>query len=150
MAEEMEEESAEEWNKTACTMEMDRLTRLIDAKTQSPALVEDIRRELSDYINKSPAIHENLKGGSPHYKVILVQAAAYLRRAIAENPQNTAAATAFLFVADEMEKMEYVTSNEREAMGAWLSRTTAENAQPNQMDSLEASTPADGAPAGQA
>ncbi|MDR1020727.1 MAG: hypothetical protein LBL73_08210 [Synergistaceae bacterium] len=131
MAEELEEESTEEWNKTACTMEMDRLTRLIDAKVQSPALVEDIRKSLSDYINKSHSVHEDLKGGVPHYKVILIQAAACLRREIAESPQNAAAGTAFLFVADEMEKMEYVTPPERETMSAWLAKTTAENPQPD-------------------
>jgi hypothetical protein len=131
MAEEMEEESTEEWNKTACTMEMDRLTRLIDAKVQSPALVEDIRKGLSGYINRSHSVHEDLKDGTPHYKVILIQAAACLRRVIAENPQNTAAGTAFLFVADEMEKMEYVTPSERETLGAWLAKTTTADTQPD-------------------
>jgi hypothetical protein len=147
MAEGQEEESEKEWNKTACTMEMDRLTRLIDAKIQSPSLVEGIRKYLSDYINKSPAVHEDLKGGSPHYKAVLVQASAFLRRAVAENPQSTAAGTAFLFVADEMEKMEYVTPAEREAAGAWLASVAAENAQPSPP---EPSAAPGGAPAEQA
>ncbi|MDR0647757.1 MAG: hypothetical protein LBF92_00265 [Synergistaceae bacterium] len=142
-ADELEEESAEEWNKVACIMEMDRLTRLIDNKTQNPALVEGIRKDLSDYINKSPAVHEDLKGGMPHYKVILVQAAASLRRAIAENPQNAAAGAAFSFVAGEMEKMEYATPDERGAMDAWLSKVTAKAEQP---DPPERPVPEGGSP----
>ncbi|MDR0615799.1 MAG: hypothetical protein LBG29_03230 [Synergistaceae bacterium] len=122
--EELETESVEEWNKTACTMEMDRLTRLIDSKVQNPSLVEKIRRNVSDYINGSPEIHENLKSGAPHYKIVLARVSSALRDEIIENPQNAAASAAILFVADEMEKMEYLTPDERAALGTWLSDTT--------------------------
>jgi hypothetical protein len=125
----LETESEEEWNKTACTMEMDRLTRLIDAKVQNPALVEMIRKDVSEYINKSPEVHEELESGASHYKVVLTRAAAALRGEIIENPQNAAAFEAILFVADEMEKMEYLTADERAKFNAWLSEMTSDNTQ---------------------
>jgi hypothetical protein len=109
-------EADDEWNKSACIMEMDRLTRLIDAKIQNPALIDTVRKDVSDYINNSRAIHIDLKSGEPHYKVILVRTAASLRKLILENPQNTDAGEAILFVADEMEKMEYMTRVECEEL----------------------------------
>lgn len=129
--EEIEEESKEEWNKTACTMEMDRLTRMIGAKVQNQALVETIRKDLSDYINKSPELRYDLENGSSHYKIILARAAASARRIIAQNPQNASAGEALLFVADEMGRMEYLTAFELETVRAWLANTAASGTQPD-------------------
>jgi hypothetical protein len=124
----LETESEEEWNKTACTMEMDRLMRLIEAKVQNPPLAEAIRKNLSDYINKSPDIHVDIKSGASHYKIVLIRAAAALRGEILENPRNVAASEAILFIADEMEKMEYISPDERAALDTWLAKITSNEA----------------------
>ncbi|MDR1510617.1 MAG: hypothetical protein LBS53_13385 [Synergistaceae bacterium] len=142
--EEIEDESAEEWNKTACTMEMDRLTRMIGAKVQNPALVETIRKDLSDYINKSPELRDDMEEGTPHYKTILVQAAASARRIVTANPQDTSAREALLFSADEMERMEYITAAEHEAVRVWLENAAASETPPDSTES-PAGTPVEDA-----
>jgi hypothetical protein len=138
-----------EWNKSACIMEMDRLTRLIDAKIQSPALIDAVRMDVSDYINNSPAIHIDLKSGEPHYKIILVRTAASLRKLILENPQNSDAGEAILFVVDEMEKMEYMTSAEREELRELTSKiptgiSSDRLSSPGKNDSSTHATPQEG------
>jgi hypothetical protein len=114
-----------EWDKSVCTMEMDRLTRLIDAKLQKPSLVKALREDISEYINRSPHIHDDIKSGCTPYKAILLQAAACIRRIILEHPSEPGAPEAFLFVADELERMDYITPEERDSFVIWLSENTS-------------------------
>jgi hypothetical protein len=117
----VEIDQEDDWDKSVCTMEMERLTRLISARTEAPSLAHAIRGDISDYINRSSLIHGDIASGAPHYKVVLTQASVSLRRIIAEDPSRPGARDAFIFVANEMERMEYIADKEREEMTAWLS-----------------------------
>jgi hypothetical protein len=125
----------EDWNKSVCTMEMDRLIRLIDAKVQEPILTNTIRGDISDYINKSQLLNDDIQSGISHYNAILLQAAATVRRLLAENPAKPGAPEVFLFIADEMLKMEYITPTEREILDVWLSNIVPHDPAPQEYDS---------------
>jgi hypothetical protein len=117
----------DDWNRSACTMEMDRLTRLIGSKIKKPALINAIKEDISEYINAASFVDDDIKSGASHYKIVLVQAAGSLRKILAGDPSKPGASDAFLFVADELERMEHITPEEHKALLQWLSKISAEN-----------------------
>ncbi|MDR3254085.1 MAG: hypothetical protein LBT31_00775 [Synergistaceae bacterium] len=111
----------DDWDKSASTMEMERATKFLETMAVAPELVSEIRTELSNYINRSAFIHEDLKTGTPHYNVILTQATGFLRRIIVDDAARQDARDALALIADEMLRMEYISPAEREKTRTWLS-----------------------------
>ncbi|MDR3322569.1 MAG: hypothetical protein LBS93_08970 [Synergistaceae bacterium] len=111
----------DDWSKAACTMEMERTAKLLETSAISTELVGEIKTELSDYINRSSFIDDDLESGATHYEVILTQTAGFLRRMIIEDRSQRDCRNALLIVSDEMARMEYVAPEEREKTRAWLS-----------------------------
>jgi hypothetical protein len=114
----------DDWSKSACTMEMERTAKLLETSAVPIELVGEIKTELSDYINRSNFINDDLESGAAHYDVVLTQTAGFLRRMIVEDPSRRDARDALLIVSDEMVRMEYATPEEREKTRDWLLTVT--------------------------
>ncbi len=107
----------------ACTMETDRLCRILDAKTAQPSLVHEVRGDIVDYIRIPFQIENDVNMGMAHYRIVLLEAAKSLRRIVDENPArpiHSEACDAFEYVIGEMERMEYCTANDCVALRSWL------------------------------
>lgn len=109
-----------EGDKATCLMELDRLTRLIEAKTSQPGLAEALHREVSAYLDAPEALAAEITTDTPYYRIVLTEACKDLRRMLDETPLRPGAKEAFAFITDEMERMEYVTADEAKVMRLWM------------------------------
>ena len=116
----LDESDEPDENITACTMETDRLCRIIDAKVSQPSLVHEIRGDIVDYIRIPFQIENDVNMGMEHYRIVLLEAAKSLRRIVEENPARPGACDAFEYVVGEMERMEYCTADDCVALRSWL------------------------------
>ncbi len=107
-------------NITACTMETDRLCRILNAKTSQPSLVHETRCDIMNYIRIPAQIENDINMGMEHYRIVLLEAGKSLRRIIDENPARPGACDAFQYVIDEMEHMEYCRAEDCVAQRGWL------------------------------
>lgn len=105
---------------TTCSMETDRLCRLIDGKIAHPSLTHAIRIAVMDYINTPFLIAGDISMGMEAYHIVLREAAKGVRQIVEENAERPGAKDAFLYITGEMERMGYCTKEGREALVGWL------------------------------
>jgi hypothetical protein len=106
----------DDWDKSACLMEMDRLTRILNAKFDAPTFIERVRSDVSEYINAPARIRDDMKLGLPHYRIVLTETKNSLLNILNADPRTPKASDALEFVIDEMVRMEYVSEKDAGAM----------------------------------
>jgi hypothetical protein len=111
-----DESDGDDWDKSACLMEMDRLTRILNTKFDTPSFIERVRSDVSDYINRPAHIRNEMKLGQTHYKIILTETKNSLRSIMDSDPKTPKASEAFMFVIDEMIRMEYISPEDGNTM----------------------------------
>jgi hypothetical protein len=111
-----ESDGVDDWDKSACLMEMDRLSRILNTKFGNPSFMDRIRSDAASYINRPGQIRNEVKLGQPHYKIILSETKNSLRRIIEEDPKAPNVPEAFAFIVDEMAKMEYISRGDADTM----------------------------------
>ena len=114
----------EQQNIATCSMETDRLCRLIDGKIGQPSLTHSIRVDIMDYINSPFQVAGDISMGMEPYHIVLQEAAKSLRKTIEEDAQRAGAQKAFLFIVGEMERMGYCTKEGLDALTKWLEAQT--------------------------
>ncbi|MCL2683624.1 MAG: hypothetical protein FWE55_00120 [Synergistaceae bacterium] len=107
-----EEEGGDDWDKSACLMEMDRFSRILNAKFDNPLFIERVREDIASYINMPGRIRDEINSGSSHYKIVLAESQNSLRSILARDPKTPQVLDVFAFIADEMARMEYITAND--------------------------------------
>ncbi|MDR1508362.1 MAG: hypothetical protein LBS53_01835 [Synergistaceae bacterium] len=112
----------DDWDKSACLMEMDRLTRILNTKFDTPAFIERVRADVSEYINSPAQIRNEMKLGLPHYKIILTETKNSLFAILDADPKTPKASDAFAFVIDEMVRMEYISAEDANIMKTFKTR----------------------------
>jgi hypothetical protein len=110
----------DDWDKSACLMEMDRLTRILNSKFDSPPFVKTVRADVAEHVNRPSQIRGEVKLGLPHYKIVLTEAKNSLRRILDGGEKPSGAAEAFVFIVDEMERMDYISAEDALAMKSSL------------------------------
>ncbi|MDR3280532.1 MAG: hypothetical protein LBT23_08465 [Synergistaceae bacterium] len=108
----------DDWDKSACLMEMDRLTRILNSKFDTPSFIDTVRTDVAEYINRRAQIRNDVKLGMAHYKIVLTETKNSMRRVLDADPKSSRAAEAYGFIIDEMERMEYVTPEDSRTMKA--------------------------------
>jgi hypothetical protein len=119
----------DDWDKSACLMEMDRLTRILNTKFDSPAFIERVRANVSEYINRPSQIRGDMSLGLPHYKIVLTETKNSLLGILAVDSKTPKASEAFEFVIDEMVRMEYISAEDGAAMKTF--KTSRQNPEPH-------------------
>lgn len=107
-------------NETACALELDRLCRIIDGKFGDKQLTHAIHTEVRDHINTPNKVEEDIRAGIEPYRIVLLSAAKCIRRAIDDEPSRTSAHEAFLYIIDEMQRMEYCSDRDCTTLRSWL------------------------------
>jgi hypothetical protein len=107
-----ESDGADDWDKSACLMEMDRLSRILNTKFDNPSFMDKMRSDVASYINRPGQIRGEVKIGLAHYKIILSETKNSLRRILDEDPKTPKAPEAFTFIIDEMVKMDYISTED--------------------------------------
>jgi hypothetical protein len=111
-------DDGDDWDKSACLMEMDRLTRIIGAKFDAPSFMDRLRSDAASYINRPGQAANDVRLGWPHYRIVLTEIKNSLRAILSEAPGAPKAAEVFAFVAGEMERMEYITREDADKLKA--------------------------------
>jgi hypothetical protein len=106
----------DDWDKSACLMEMDRLTRILNAKFDTPSFIERLRGDISSYVNRPSLVKNEVRLGLPHYKIVLTATKNSLRAMLDEDPKTPKASDAFTFIVDEMLRMDYISADDARAM----------------------------------
>jgi hypothetical protein len=106
----------DDWDKSACLMEMDRLTRILNTKFDTPVFIERVREDVSSYINTPAQIRNEMKLGLTHYKIVLTETKNSLLSIMDADPKTPKASDAFEFVIDEMIRMEYISAEDGNTM----------------------------------
>ena len=106
------EEGEDDWDKSACTMELDRLSRKLNMKFDNPPFVFRLREEISSYINAPGRVGEDVGSGLPHYSIVLSKTAECLRSILAEDEKTPHAPEALTYIVDEMARMEFISEGE--------------------------------------
>jgi hypothetical protein len=127
-------EPDDDWDKSACLMEMDRLTRILNTKFDSPVFVESLRTDVAEYINRPSQIRGEVKLGLSHYKIVLTETKNSLRRMLEENPGTAKGGEAFCFVVDEMERMEYISEEDAKTLKSSFELNAKEKDDSDQID----------------
>jgi len=109
-------DAEDDWDKSACLMEMDRLTRIINSKFDTPSFIDSVRTDIAEYINRRAQIRNDVKLGMAHYKIVLTETKNSLRRILEADPKTARGAEAYGFVIDEMERMEYASPEDARTM----------------------------------
>jgi hypothetical protein len=104
----------------ACAMEADRLCRIIESKVAQPSLINVIRNDIAEYIRIPSQIEKDVNTGIEYYRIVLMEAAKSLRRIVAKPPARPGTREAFEYVIDELERMEYCTTSDAQALRNWL------------------------------
>jgi hypothetical protein len=120
--EEGEEESDEDsdWNRSACVMEMDRMSRILNSKFQHPALINNMRLDIADYIKQASRVNRDIRNGITHYQIVLRQAERSFRRTIEAEGAKPGAIECLTYIVDELARMEFSTKQEAETARAWI------------------------------
>ncbi|MDR1916870.1 MAG: hypothetical protein LBQ58_09885 [Synergistaceae bacterium] len=108
--------AGDDWDKSACIMEMDRLIRILDSKFSEQCLIHEVRADIAEYINRPQRVSEDVKLGIPYYKIVLTEAKNSLRRIISENRNRPVSDSAFIFIVNELERMSYVSASDADSM----------------------------------
>lgn len=114
------EEPEDDWDKSACIMELDRLMRIINTKFSYPPFLHMVRQDISGYINRPSQIKNDVKLKIPHYKIVLTEARNSMRDLLNNGKYDQAIHDTFVFIVKEMERMEYNTEEETGKAIEWL------------------------------
>jgi hypothetical protein len=106
----------DDWDKSACLMEMDRLSRILNAKFDTPPFVDTVRNDVAEYINRPSQIRGDVKLGLAHYKIILTETKNSLHRILEADPKKPHVWESFIFIIGEMERMDYITPEDAKTM----------------------------------
>jgi hypothetical protein len=106
----------DDWDRSACVMEMDRLTRILNTKFETPPFIERLRTDIARSINEPGMVKNEVRMGQAHYKIILTETKNSLMEILRENPAAPKARDAFVFVVDEMARMQYISPEDAAAM----------------------------------
>jgi hypothetical protein len=106
----------DDWDRSACVMEMDRLTRIINTKFETPLFTERLRADIAKNINEPGMVRNGMKMGQTHYNIILAETKNSLTDILRENPETPKAREAFVFVVDEMARMQFISPKDASAM----------------------------------
>jgi hypothetical protein len=143
-----ETDGTDDWDKSACLMEMDRLSRILNAKFDNPAFVERIRSDVASFINRPGKVKGEVRLGLPHYKIVLSETKNSLRRVLEEDPKTPKAPDAFVFIIDEMAKMDYISHEDAATMKKFAGEAGT-GTKPNETPLNAAQNPVEQNPAGQ-
>jgi hypothetical protein len=99
----------DDWDKSACLMEMDRFTRILNTKFDAPSFMDRVRIDVAEYINQPGQVKNEVKRGAPHYKIVLTETKNSLYRLLDEDSKTPKLAESFNFIIDEMAKMDYIS-----------------------------------------
>ena len=99
----------DDWNRSACLMEMDRLSRIINSKFSNPTFADRVREEVAAYINTPGLVNNQVNRGSNHYRIVLTATLESMHGILSENSRTLRAREAFTFIVDEMARMEFIS-----------------------------------------
>ncbi|MDR1472864.1 MAG: hypothetical protein LBS75_10125 [Synergistaceae bacterium] len=108
----------DDWDRSACVMEMDRLTRILNSRFEAPELISEVGADIAEYINRPSQARGDVKLGIAHYKIVLTEAKNSLQRIASENRCGPVSEEAFIFVVNEMERMSYMSAEDAAALRA--------------------------------
>jgi hypothetical protein len=106
----------DDWDRSACVMEMDRLTRILNTKFETPPFIERLRTDIAKSINEPGMVRDEMGMGQTHYNIILTETKNSLMGILGENPATPKAREAFVFVVDEMARMQFISPEDASAM----------------------------------
>jgi hypothetical protein len=106
----------DDWDRSACVMEMDRLTRIINTKFESPPFIERLRTDIAKSINEPGVVKNEVRMGQAHYKIVLAETESSLAEILREAPETPKAREVFIFVVDEMTRMQFISPEDAAAM----------------------------------
>ncbi|MDR0653500.1 MAG: hypothetical protein LBG12_09385 [Synergistaceae bacterium] len=102
----------DDWDRSACVMEMDRLTRILNTKFETPSFIERLRADIASGIDEPGMVKDEVKRGQTHYSIILTETKNSLMEILGENPETPKAREVFAFVVDEMARMQFISSED--------------------------------------
>ncbi|MCL2010915.1 MAG: hypothetical protein FWG71_10300 [Synergistaceae bacterium] len=106
----------DDWDRSACLMEMDRFSRILNAKFDNPMFVERLREDVASHVNTPGRVKEEVGEGSSHYRIILSETKDSLLSILAEKPNTFRGRDVLAFIVDEMARMEYISEADAAAM----------------------------------
>jgi hypothetical protein len=106
----------DDWDRSACVMEMDRLTRILNTKFEAPPFIERLRADIAKSINEPGMVRDEMKMGQTHYNIILTETKNSLMDILRENSETPKAREAFVFVVDEMARMQFISPEDASAI----------------------------------
>jgi hypothetical protein len=109
-------EGEDDWDRSACVMEMDRLTRILNTKFEAPPFIERLRTDIARSINEPDMVRDEMKMGQTHYNIILTDTKNSLMEVLSEDPETPKAWEAFAFVVDEMARMQFISPEDASAI----------------------------------
>jgi hypothetical protein len=121
-----------DWDHSACVMEMDRLTRILNTKFEAPPFIERLRNDIARGINKPGRVKEEMGTGQTHYHIVLAETKNSLAEILGEDSGTPKAREAFDFVVDEMARMQFISPADADAMKNSIGR--APGAEPGPSD----------------
>jgi hypothetical protein len=116
----------DDWDRSACVMEMDRLTRILNTKFETPPFIERLRTDIARSINEPDMVRDEMKMGQTHYNIILTKTKNSLMDILRENPDTLKAHDAFVFVVDEMARMQFISPEDASALKNSVKRASGE------------------------
>jgi hypothetical protein len=105
-----------DWDRSACVMEMDRLTRILNTKFETPPFIGRLRADIAKSVNEPGVVRNEISTGQTHYCIILAETKNSLMKILDDDPETPKARAALAFVADEMERMRFISSEDASAM----------------------------------
>jgi hypothetical protein len=102
-------DTEDDWDRSACVMEMDRLTRILNTKFETPPFIERLRTDIARIINEPGMVRDEMKMERTHYNIVLTETKNSLMEILGEDPETPKAREAFTFVVDEMARMQFIS-----------------------------------------
>jgi hypothetical protein len=124
--EQNDSDGEDDWDHSACVMEMDRLTRIISTKFEAPPFIERLRADISKSIGDPNMVKNEVKMGQAHYNIILTETKNSLMGILEDDPETPKAREAFALVVDEMARMQFISPEDASAMKKSVRRESTE------------------------
>ncbi|MDR3166182.1 MAG: hypothetical protein LBU13_11485 [Synergistaceae bacterium] len=116
----------DDWDRSACVMEMDRLTRIINTKFETQPFIERLRADIAKSISNPRVMKDEVGMGQAHYKIILTETKNSLMRILKDDPETPKVREALAFVVDEMARMQFISPEDASAMKNSVKRESTE------------------------
>ncbi|MDR1581279.1 MAG: hypothetical protein LBS35_13065 [Synergistaceae bacterium] len=127
----VDSDGEDDWDRSACVMEMDRLTRILNTKFEAPPFIDRLRGDIAKSINEPGMVKDETRMGQTHYHIILTETKNSLMEILSEDPETPKAREAFAFVVNEMARMQFISPEDATAMKNFQMSSSGSSSKPD-------------------